>query len=278
VVDAVLVPLTASAHSQRALPVARGLADQLGCPLHLVTSEHPSALADGDPMDRGWVEPLADEHRISAGAMHHHVVDDPRTAIEAVAEELGEAAVCLTTRARQGVAGALLGSTADAVVRTSTRPTVLVGPTCADAPPTRIARLLAPVDDSPAAQAIIDPAAAWSRQLGVPLTLLHVAEPPRPRDADAPVPADTQALMDRLHERALALQQQGTDADWDVLTGYDPAARLVEHTAQDPTSLLAMATHGRTGLARMLLGSVTSATVRRAPVPVLTLRPHAALT
>ena len=272
-VDAVLAPLTAATHSHRALPVARGMADQLGCPLHVLTSEHPAAVTDGDPMDRSWIPALAERHRVGQAEIHHHVVEDPRAAIDEVAEELGDAAVCLTTRARRVVTDALLGSTADAVVRSRRRPTVLVGPVCADDPPSRITRVVTPLDDSASSEVIVDHAARWARQLGVPLTLLHVAEPPG-RGEDEPLPPELQAMMDRLHALAVSLQSEGTDADWEVIPGWDPALRLVQHLETEPTSLVAMATHGRSGLARLLLGSVTAATVRRAPSPVLTLRPH----
>lgn len=67
------------------------------------------------------------------------------------------------------------------------------------------------------------------------------------------------------------------DYDLEVVTvrdpRSDPAAALVEHAEQTDAALLAMSTHNPTGLKRMLVGSVTSNVVHRAPCPVLTIRP-----
>jgi nucleotide-binding universal stress UspA family protein len=61
----------------------------------------------------------------------------------------------------------------------------------------------------------------------------------------------------------------GTVARW----SRHPADEILELGGAQHASLIAMATHGRTGLERVAVGSVTMAVVHRAPLPVLTLRP-----
>lgn len=63
---------------------------------------------------------------------------------------------------------------------------------------------------------------------------------------------------------------------WDVLHAKSPARALADLAASetDPVGLLVMATHGRTGWDRLRLGSVTTATVHSAPVPVLVVPAH----
>jgi nucleotide-binding universal stress UspA family protein len=56
---------------------------------------------------------------------------------------------------------------------------------------------------------------------------------------------------------------------WDILHDQHPAHGLGTYAASEPVAMLVMATHGRTGWDRLRLGSVTAATVRHAPVPVL---------
>jgi nucleotide-binding universal stress UspA family protein len=52
----------------------------------------------------------------------------------------------------------------------------------------------------------------------------------------------------------------------------DPAAEIVRAAEELPCSLTVIGTHGRTGLGRLLMGSVAEAVLRRAPCPVLTIR------
>jgi hypothetical protein len=77
-------------------------------------------------------------------------------------------------------------------------------------------------------------------------------------------------MMESGHVAGLAGRLGGVKA-WDVLHDKDPAHALVAMaaTATEPTALLVMATHGRTGWDRLRLGSVTTATVHAATVPVL---------
>jgi nucleotide-binding universal stress UspA family protein len=86
-------------------------------------------------------------------------------------------------------------------------------------------------------------------------------------------------MMESGHVAGLAGRLGGVKS-WDVLHDKDPAHALVAMaaTATEPTALLVMATHGRTGWDRLRLGSVTTATVHAATVPVLVVpaAPHAA--
>jgi nucleotide-binding universal stress UspA family protein len=58
-----------------------------------------------------------------------------------------------------------------------------------------------------------------------------------------------------------------------VLEAASPATALVEYARRNRIDLVVMATHGRTGITHLLLGSTAEKLVRTAPVPVLTVRP-----
>lgn len=65
----------------------------------------------------------------------------------------------------------------------------------------------------------------------------------------------------------------GVQANWEVLHGEDPVPPIVDYAGRQPGTLLAMATHGRTGVARLAGGSVTIRVTHAAPTPVLVVRP-----
>ena len=105
----------------------------------------------------------------------------------------------------------------------------------------------------------------WAATLGLPLWLMEVVEP-----GVLPDWASHDDVVESAHPAALAAELDGVEG-WDVLHDTDPAHALAAMAASPstPTALLVMATHGRTGWDRLRLGSVTTATVHAATVPVL---------
>ena len=79
-------------------------------------------------------------------------------------------------------------------------------------------------------------------------------------------PAATKALL-------TAMKPKSGDIDVRyVLAEGDPASELVRLASETPCDLIIVGSHGRTGLGRLLLGSVAEVVVRRAPCPVLTIK------
>jgi nucleotide-binding universal stress UspA family protein len=79
-------------------------------------------------------------------------------------------------------------------------------------------------------------------------------------------PADVQAWLSGLH-----LPDPGVEVEYRVAEG-NPAAEIIRLASKVKANLIVMGTHGRTGLGRLLMGSVAEAILRRAPCPVLTLK------
>ncbi|ARA92076.1 hypothetical protein AWN76_002085 [Rhodothermaceae bacterium RA] len=172
-----------------------------------------------------------------------------------------------------------VGSTTEALVRRSDRPVVVVPApeSTAEAPPLAVRRLVLAEDFSPAAEQAVQPARTWAAALGVPLTLLHVAEhrhmvvtydtglfmietvAPDP-DLVARVPA----ALEQLFENA-----GGPDvpARFLVREGEDVARELV--AATEPGDLLALARTRRERSERAGPGSVLEKVLRRADGPVV---------
>lgn len=82
------------------------------------------------------------------------------------------------------------------------------------------------------------------------------------------------ALADELREQADCLYDDGYSVTVVIRTG-DPAEEIIDFVLHGDIDLVAMATHGRTGLSRLVMGSVATEVLRRVTIPVLLIRPSA---
>jgi universal stress protein A len=142
-------------------------------------------------------------------------------------------------------------------------------------------RILVPVDFSKDSLNAVTYAAEFAQPFGAELLLLYVVEPiyyATPTDPYA-VNANVATLIEeqrRLGEQQLArigadLEKEGQRFRALIKSGSPP--QLITDTAKSQrASLIIMATHGRTGLAHMFMGSVAEKVVRTASCPVLTVR------
>ena len=143
-----------------------------------------------------------------------------------------------------------------------------------------IRHILAPTDFSEFSKKAIDYAFALARQFGAKLSLLHVIEVPAfPIEGFVPTGPGTKLLEDLEHHARLDLarllpqaEEEKVDITRLVMMG-NPYRKIVETAEAEEVDFIVMATHGRTGLSHMLIGSVAERVVRTAPCPVLTLRP-----
>jgi nucleotide-binding universal stress UspA family protein len=143
-----------------------------------------------------------------------------------------------------------------------------------------IRHILVPIDFSDSSKRALDYAVGLAQTFGAKLTLLHVVElPSYVTDAHAPVHV-SMALRDYLQghaQRELAhLPSEGSGAPVEiarqVVIGV-PHQQILETAVAEQVDWIVMATHGRTGLSHLVMGSVAERVVRTAPCPVLTVRP-----
>lgn len=143
-----------------------------------------------------------------------------------------------------------------------------------------IRNILAPTDFSHHAEVAIKYACGLAERLNASLHLLHVLPEvvplgPEPMLVSVPPP---EFYVQNEAESRLALQsvlkpEWGTPASVDhVVRWGDPVDAVVAHASEHAIDLVVIATHGRTGLSHVLLGSVAERIVRHAPCPVLTIR------
>ena len=146
-----------------------------------------------------------------------------------------------------------------------------------------VKNILVPTDFSAGSEEAVRYAYDLALTLGARLHITHVLENPFApgafMDMYAPPPPDYFVNIERQADeklrRALTREQQEQlDVIFTTRLGV-PAAEILERLAEEPRiDLVVMATHGRGGVARLVMGSVTDKIVRSSPCPVLTLREH----
>jgi nucleotide-binding universal stress UspA family protein len=127
---------------------------------------------------------------------------------------------------------------------------------------TLIERILVPTDFSGASDAALECARQIATQLGASLHLVHVV-------GDQPLEAVTDVQA--------GLNKSATGTASTAVVSGETATAIVDHAAGMNADLIVMGTHGRTGLAHLLIGSVSGIVARTAPCPVLTVREPADL-
>ena len=257
-VKTLVVPLDGSPETERGAPIAGALARHIGAELLLVAVSSLPERSRRDLQRVMWEGGF--EGRVEVVDQ-----DDVAAAIRSVVEQAPDPAVCMATHSRGRVSRALLGSVTERLLREVPVPFILVGPHCATSWPTGGLRLLACVDESSTSEAIIEPAAQWAKGLGLELWLTEVFHPLDVAAIQAPyLFLDT--VLERLRREFPTVKASVAWSD------YAPGEIL--HLAETlDASMIAMGTHGRSGLARVALGSVTMEVTHRAHCPVLTVRP-----
>jgi nucleotide-binding universal stress UspA family protein len=134
-------------------------------------------------------------------------------------------------------------------------------------------KILVPTDFSPFHETALAYATSLARDTGATLLIVHVDEPPLAYGAGEfyAVPATPDAGEQRAMLATVVPTDPEVHFEHRLLVG-DPASEIVQLAADEGVDLIVMGTHGRTGLRRLLMGSVAEAVVRRASCPVLTLK------
>jgi nucleotide-binding universal stress UspA family protein len=199
---------------------------------------------------------------------------------------MGPEIVVMTTHGAGGIRRAWLGSVADQLVRSLETPMLIVRPGEGDQAAAGVAALreiLVALDGSKRAEAVLPPAATLAILLKAKLALVRVVHPVVPyTDPVRPFPVGFDEELTRL-SRAEAQDYLDDVSEWLNATGVSAsgaavvggsAFQAIQEAARAPgTGVIALATRGRGGLPRLLLGSVADKLVRGGELPVLVTRP-----
>jgi nucleotide-binding universal stress UspA family protein len=141
-------------------------------------------------------------------------------------------------------------------------------------------RILCPVDFSDASRSALRVAAELARRFDGELTVFHAYPLPGytlPEGTILPATAMLQELAEQtdalLKEWRAKAEADGAPRIATAKAVGEPAAEIVAAASEGKFDVVVVGTHGRTGLAHVLLGSVAERVVRRAPMPVVTVRP-----
>jgi nucleotide-binding universal stress UspA family protein len=228
---------------------------------------------------REKMEALCTRYRAEGIDVDSRLVSASGTEAVAYVAKQSDAKVIVTgTRGLTGFKHLLLGSTAEAIVRTANRPVLAIHP--GDAVPGDGAlRIVLPTDFSDDARLALDQALALLDDRGEAstLVLVHVIHTPgllAPMVGDVSVrqlfiQQARDAAVEGLERLAESLKGAGRTVEAVVREG-DPAETVAAIAGEKKASLIAMGTRGLTGLKRIVHGSIADRTVRHASCPVLT--------
>ena len=283
----ILVPLDGSTLAERVLPFAATLARATGGQIRLVEAISNPVSADvALPLD-GLQEAASDylsgqaEHvkrSYGVAAMAITSFGPAPGVILAQASSGGVGYVAMSTHARGGLQRAVLGSVAEHVLRESPVPVYLLPAAVQGRQLAAIKRIAIPVDGSALSQSLLWPAAVLAQHLGATITLIRVYEPPEGavfdergamvRSVDQEVERIELLAQQYMGPLVRQLQGLGVEADGRCEIG-SPAEEIVRLAELVEADLIAMATHGRSGLDRLRHGSVTEQVLRHSHIPLL---------
>jgi nucleotide-binding universal stress UspA family protein len=285
--SSLLVPLDGSPLAEEALHYGFLLAERLGSKLVLLQVRSAAeGKAEGGPVSAylNGVQRQAAARGISTRAVEAN--GRPAEAILDTAASSRCDLIAMSTHGRSGLTRWVLGSVTDRVVHAAAVPVLLVRPSDkhgAGAATPVLKRVIVPLDGSSLAEAALPVAERLARALGVGLVLVQAVDPRVFSYLGPEIGLSYQnihAVLERTAKDYLALlaagcAKAGLEVEYKVLHGL-PAESISDAARMNAGSLVVISSHGRSGLTRWALGSVTEKVVRDSEAPVLVLRSKAA--
>ena len=278
----ILVPLDGTKRAEEAIPFARELATSPEAQVFLLHVEPPAAAVIDEIAIDNRLETIAAELR-AAGVKAHIVTEFGKAAPAiATAAELDKVdVIVLAPQPRNLLEGLRRPSVTANVLARTAAPVLVVPPSVTEDSAKMLtfggAQVIVPLDGSPLAEKALPLALRVARRYDRPLLLLRVIPPvqiiaagpetyPLVRDSHDMEVREAHQYLSVLRSR---LQRTENVAVQTEFSHGIPAEVILAMADAKPGSVLVMSTHGRTGLARLLMGSVTLAVARKASIPLL---------
>lgn len=287
----VLFPTDFSEGAKQAFPQAASLADWHDAELHIfnVTGRHRheyETTQEQFPVSvetlSGWLGRASGDGSVWPDLEELQVIQDqvesavPAEKILDYATAKDVDLVVMGTHGRRGVDRMLFGSVTEEVVRKAPCPVLTVREGGERAPRQAVRRVLIPVDFSDATETAVRHGKEIAQTYGAEIDLLHVVEEPIYPNAYGldPIEFPTQEVVERVEARLadLAREEIGYEHVTVEAPVGPPATGILDYIEKNEVDLVVLATHGRTGFERVLLGSVTERVLRRSPVPVFVIK------
>ncbi|MCI0738704.1 MAG: universal stress protein [Gemmataceae bacterium] len=275
-IHTILFPTDFSESAQQVFPLTCALARDCGARvvvLHVVPPPlgHDRVLAQQNP-EEYYEGPRTALHQVKAPdanvRVEYRLADGhaPQEILKA-ADNVEAGLIVIGTHGRSGLGRLLLGSVAEKVLRGAMCPvlTVKTGPSALS-----IRTILFPTDLSEASESALGVAFSLARDYHARLIVLHIASFGQglPYSALEAMLKESSAYRRELEDQLRQCQKPECHAEFRVEEG-DPAEQIARVAREARCDLIVMGSHGRTGLARLLMGSVAEKTLRSASCPVL---------
>ena len=226
---------------------------------HYLDSVSETLKAAGISVTANLLEPHSGEGQVPRdrpGDPVHHIIE--------VAENEANTLVVMCTHGRSGMGRWVMGSVTDKILHAIASPLFIVRGKPEESVPAdaKLESIIVPMDGSEIAERILPHAVNLSKALAIPIRLVSVIPSEQSH-------AHEEEHLGQMGERLIA---DGAHSSVPRVTHGDPANAIVELTNEFPDALVAMTTHGRSGVGRWVMGSVTDRVVRYAAGPVLVTR------
>jgi nucleotide-binding universal stress UspA family protein len=295
-----LIPLDGSKLAENVLPYARAMARALDGPIELLSvvdsmdsarTSHAGHVRSVDAI----VEAAVQESRRYLEGIARSFTGRPVTCVveqgqpeEVIIERAAgdkETLISMATRGRSGIHRWLMGSVAEKVLRGASTPLLLVrgdaeGKNTGEA---TLKSIVVPLDGSKLAETVLLHAVELAKKLSLAIVLTRAYQIPLSATyagAESPYIPNSDALMNLVRDEAGTyletkvneLHQNGVEKVSSILMVGSGADEIIDLARGTPDNLIAMCTHGRSGVKRWALGSVTEKVVRHSGDPVLVVR------
>jgi nucleotide-binding universal stress UspA family protein len=295
----ILVPLDGSTVAEQVLPYARFLAARLKLPIEFLAVVDPAVIAvSGLTHDPRYIGKLTEEGRRASEKYLARVsetfsedfvarrvaIGNPAVVIIETAAQDKSMLVVMATHGRTGMSRWLLGSVAEKVLRGSTNPLLLVraGEGGRGNGSIKFETVVVPLDTSTLAETVLRDVADLAKLLQLRVILMHAYELPLSayygaenydtsdyRSFAAQLKDEARKYLD---EKVEELKGRGLAKVSSMLLEGSAADEIIALTRRQPNSLIAISTHGYSGVKRWVLGSVTEKVARHCGDPVLVVR------
>jgi nucleotide-binding universal stress UspA family protein len=295
-----LIPLDGSKLAENVLPYARAMARALDGPIELLSvvdsmdsarTSHAGHVRSVDAI----VEAAVQESKRYLEGIARSFTGRPVTCVveqgqpeEVIIERAAgdkETLISMATRGRSGIHRWLMGSVAEKVLRGASTPLLLVrgdaeGKNTGEA---TLKSIVVPLDGSKLAETVLPHAVELAKKLSLAIVLTRAYQIPLSATyagAESPYIPNNDALMNLVRDEAGTyletkvneLHQNGVEKVSSILMVGSGADEIIDLARGTPDNLIAMCTHGRSGVKRWALGSVTEKVVRHSGDPVLVVR------
>ena len=294
--ERILVPLDGSEVAEVALPYAEQLAGRLGSQIILMSVSRSTEEQDQQVL-RSYLQKTVEATREKAARYLEKpageaitiepmiLVGDPAEGIVDYADRGDIGLIVMATHGRSGIRRWALGSIAEKVLRATKQPVVLIRAKGAR-PDVRekgvLSKALVPMDGSKEGETVIPYIENLASKLGAEITLLQVvaiayhvyisgdapAQVPYTLEEMEPLKAGAASYLEKM---ASSLEERGVRTKCEVRVGA-AGQEIISLAEEINADVVAMSTHGRSGVGRWVFGSVAERVVRSGTTPVLLVR------